>query len=130
MAGNVLYDTFGKIEGLNVEEGLSHLMNMESIYIKIMKKSVDNLKEQLAKIRENYQTLPPAEMKIYYHSMKGIFANIAMEALRAQSFELEQAATAENSAYLQENTPAYLKAIEDFLAQLLQAIESYEKSVG
>lgn len=115
------------VRGLNVEKGLANVMGVTETYIKILHVCCDNITEQVEYIKAAYELVALNGLKIYFHSLKGILANIGATELSEFSSEMEIASHDQNEAYIKENVTSYIEQIESFRDSLKWAVDEYRK---
>jgi HPt (histidine-containing phosphotransfer) domain-containing protein len=102
------------IPELDVNEGLTHVGGNIPVYIDILRQFCTDLEGILKKIHralaeENWQ-----DYAIHLHGMKGVFANIGAESLRARAYELELAGKNREAAVCRGETDAFCAAMTQF----------------
>lgn len=115
------------VKGLNVERGLANVMGVTETYVKVLNVCCTNITEQIEYIKAAYRLVALGGLKIYFHSLKGILANIGAIELSDFSKEMEIASRDQNEAYIKENVASYIQQIETFRDNLKWAIEEYKK---
>ena len=116
-----------KVKGLNVEKGLANVMGVMETYIKVLNVCCTNITEQAEYIKAAYKLVSLGGLKIYFHSLKGILANIGAMELSEFSKNMEIASRDQNEAYIKENVVSYIEKIESFRDNLQWAINEYKK---
>ncbi len=120
---NVLYS----VSGLDVKRGLDNVMGDRETYIKVLNTCCTNITEQVDYIKAAHRLLSSDGLKIYFHSLKGVLANVGAIDLAQFSKKMESAALQKNEAYINENVASYIEQIESFRDKLKLAIEEYKK---
>lgn len=126
LSEEALYSVLKNVKGLNIEAGLSHILNSVEGYIKILKVCSGNVTEQIEHIKAGYQLVAAADLKIGFHSLKGIFANIGAENLAEKSKELELAAGKNSEDFIASHVEEYVKQVEEFVKELDTALSLYK----
>lgn len=126
LSEETLHTVLQDIEELNIEAGMEHVLNSTESYLKVLKICCGNVAEQIARIKAGYRILAAEDLKINFHSLKGIFANVGAENLTETSRELELAAGKNDHEYLQKHVPAYIRAVEAFDDKLEKALNLYQ----
>jgi len=104
---------------INTKKGLKHLANNEKLYKKILKDFYIKYKNY------DYSTLNSSEFKLFFHTIKGLSANIGAEGLYAIALEID---TTADRNLLDTFTEELQKVLDD-LAILQEEVEpSSEKS--
>ncbi len=116
-----------KVKGLNVEKGLANVMGVTETYVKVLNVCCTNITEQVEYIKAAYKLVAMSGLKIYFHSLKGILANIGAVELSEFSKNMEIASRDQNGAYIKENVASYIEQIEEFRDNLQWAIDEYKK---
>ena len=119
---SVLYS----VTGLDVKRGLDNVMGDRETYIKVLNTCCVNMTEQVDYIKAGHKIISADGLKIYFHSLKGVLANIGAMELAQFSKKMESAALKKNEAYINENVTFYIEQIEDFRNKLKSAIEEYK----
>ncbi len=115
------------VPGLNVKRGLDNVMGDKETYIKVLNTCCTNITEQVDYIKAAHRLLSSDGLKIYFHSLKGVLANVGAIDLAQFSKKMEIAALQKNEAYINENVASYIEQIESFRDKLKLAIEEYKK---
>ena len=122
-----IIEIFSQVNGLNVEEGLSHLGNTVENYIKVLETAVDNIRQQQKHLFVYSESLiQPSSMKISFHSLKGIFLNLGAHKLSEQSQLFELACTNSSVDLLSNDLEQYLKDLDVFVGSLEQGLAQYD----
>lgn len=116
-----------KVKGLNVEKGLVNVMGVTETYVKVLHVCCSNITEQVEYIKAAYKLVALSGLKIYFHSLKGILANIGAVELSEFSKNMEIASRDQDEAYIKENVASYIEQIEEFRDNLQWAIDEYKK---
>ena len=117
-----LYCALEAVDGLDAEAGLKHILNSVESYIKILGICGNNIMDQLTRIRAGYHLSTIDDLKIGFHSLKGIFSNIGAEALRERSERLERAAAENQEEFVNFYLEDYIRQVERFVHQLDRAL--------
>ena len=110
-----------------MEKGLANVMGVMETYIKVLNVCCTNITEQAEYIKAAYKLVSLGGLKIYFHSLKGILANIGAMELSEFSKNMEIASRDQNEAYIKENVVSYIEKIESFRDNLQWAINEYKK---
>lgn len=116
-----------QVKGLNVEKGLANVMGVTETYVKVLNVCCANITEQVEYIKAAYKLVALSGLKINFHSLKGILANIGAVELSEFSKNMEIASRDQDEAYIKENVVSYIEKIENFRDNLEWAIEEYKK---
>lgn len=103
---------------LDVEDGMSHVMNNKILYLKLLKKFDINALVSDLKSEDKDVSLRAA------HSIKGASANLGMKKLSALAFAAETAAK-EN-----QNIDLLITQIETAAAHTLDAVAALEREIN
>ena len=95
--------------------------------MKVLNVCCTNITEQAEYIKAAYKLVSVGGLKIYFHSLKGILANIGAMELSEFSKNMEIASRDQNEAYIKENVVSYIEKIESFRDNLQWAIDEYKK---
>lgn len=120
----------GKVQGLDVEKGLSNVVGVAEVYVKVLYVCCSNITEQAEYIKAARELVAVGGLSIYFHSLKGIFANIGAMELAEFSKKMEFASHEQNEAYIKENAVSYIEQIEAFRDCLKNAVEECRKQNG
>ncbi len=116
-----------RVKGLNVEKGLANVMGVTETYVKVLNVCCANITEQVEYIKAAYKLVALSGLKINFHSLKGILANIGAVELSDFSKNMEIASRDQDEAYIKENVVSYIEKIESFRDNLEWAIDEYKK---
>jgi HPt (histidine-containing phosphotransfer) domain-containing protein len=103
---------------LDVNEGLTHVGGNISVYIDILRQFCTECDSILEKIRlataaENWK-----DYAIRLHGVKGVFANIGVESLRAWAYKLELAGKNQEAGVCRAETDPFCAAMTQFRDKL------------
>lgn len=126
LSEEALYSVLRDVKGLNIEAGLNHILNSVEGYIKILRACSGNVTEQIEHIKAGCNLVAATDLKIGFHSLKGIFANIGAENLAEKSKELELEAGKNNEEFIASHVEEYVKQVEEFVKELCTALSLYK----
>ncbi len=115
------------VKGLDVKKGLANVMGATETYVKVLNICCTNITEQIEYLKAAQTLLSSGGLKICFHSLKGILANIGADDLSEFSKKMEIAALEQDEAYIKENEASYIEQVESFRDSLKGAIEEYKK---
>ena len=115
-----------EVDSLNLESGLVYMAGSVENYVRVLKVCCENVTEQINYIRAAYQLISISDLRIYFHSLKGIFLNVGAEKLSELSKMMEQASSNSNHEYIQENLESYIETVETFRNKLQMALGLYK----
>ena len=126
LSEEALYSVLREVKGLEVETGLSHVLNSAESYIKVLRICSSNVGEQLEHIKAGHNLVAAVDLRINFHSLKGVFANVGAVKLAERSKELELAAAQNDGAFVNERVGEYIEAVERFVKELDIALNLYK----
>lgn len=112
---------------IDVKLGLSHVLGDMEGYVKILEISNSNISQAYESIKE---LIPPEkydEMRIHFHSLKGIFANIGGQDISEESKKMEFAARDHDHVFIKTYLEGYLDSVEKFMESLEKALSEYKQ---
>lgn len=122
-----LKELFSKVDGLDVEKGLSHLANSAENYIKVIEAAIDNIQTERKRLAVYSQSqVQTSSMKISFHSLKGVFLNLGAQKLSEQSQFLELACVNTSVDLIEDNLQKYLDELGEFSLDLQVALAQYD----
>jgi len=103
---------------INTEKGLKYLANSEKLYIKI-------LKDFYVKYREcDCDTIGADEFKIFFHTVKGLSANIGAQTLHSIALKID---TIADKTLLKEFSQELKKVLDEIKEHILDKEQAEEK---
>lgn len=126
LSAEALQSVLRDVKGLNTEVGLNHILNSVEGYIKILKACDSNITEQIEHIKAGYHLVAAVDLKIGFHSLKGIFSNIGAEKLAEESRKLELEANNNNEEFIASHLEEYVSQVEEFVEELHTALSLYK----
>ncbi len=120
-------DTNTKIErinnlGVNTSEGLVYCINDNDFYLEMVSDYCSSHEEKSKSLDEFLATGNMDEYKIMIHALKSMSRTIGANDVADLAMALEQAANRNDTAYVQENHPAFKAAYKKLADGLSQAI--------
>lgn len=115
-----------EVDYLDVEKGLVHMAGSIESYVRVLNVCCENVTEQIEHIKAGYHLVSANDLKIYFHSLKGILLNVGADQLADQSKELEQASANGDITYIEEHVGKYVEAVEYFCQKLQSALGLYK----
>lgn len=115
-----------EVDSLNLESGLVYMAGSVENYVRVLKVCCENVTEQINHIKAAYQLISVNDLRIYFHSLKGIFLNVGAEKLSELSKTMEQASINGDNEYVYENIENYIETIEIFRNKLQMALSLYK----
>jgi CheY-like chemotaxis protein len=116
------------IEGLDIEDALTHVGNMEN-YLEVLKQFCAEMGGYIEGIKDALNAVDWAAYALRTHAVKGAFATIRVKSIADWAKTLEQAAKAGNTALCQEQTPEFCDAMSALRERLRDILPS-DESVG
>lgn len=116
-----------QVSEIDVKLGLSHVLGDMEGYIKILGISNSNISQAFESIKE---LIPPEkydEMRIHFHSLKGIFANIGAQDISDESKKMEFAARDHDYVYIKTYLEGYIDSVDRFMESLERALVEFRK---
>lgn len=126
LSEEVLHTVLKDMEELNIEKGLSHVLNSVESYIKVLKVCCTNVKEQISYVKAGYRIVEAVDLRINFHSLKGIFSNVGADSLAEESKKLEAAARENDREYIQKTAKEFIDRVEDFDSRLMATLTLYQ----
>lgn len=126
LSEETLYAVLRDVKGLNIEAGLGHVLNSTESYVRVLSICRSNVTEQITRIKAGYGVIAPVDLKLYFHSLKGIFANIGAEELAEKSKQMELVSDENDNDGLTEHMADYVKACEALVWELDSALTLYK----
>lgn len=123
---DVLKIAMGNIKELNWQQALANMRGSVKNYIKVLKACCTNLMEQTACIRGAENLVKLWDIKIYFHSIKGILLNIGALELAQESEWLEYAAQSRDENYIQDHQGLYLAKLDELVEGIKEALTLYQ----
>lgn len=115
-----------EVDCLDVEKGLVHMAGSIESYVRVLNVCCENVTEQINHIKAGYHLVSTSDLKIYFHSLKGILLNVGADSLAEQSKELEEASANGDDSYIEKHTKKYVEAVECFCQKLQSALRLYK----
>ncbi|MFG6394046.1 MAG: response regulator [Lachnospiraceae bacterium] len=115
------------VEGLNYDEGISLMAGSLDNYMKVLNVSVKNILEHYNKLEEIRDTEKLEAMSMHFHSLKGIFLNIAANKLAGYSQKMEMSAKEYKRMYIISQINEYMETVKEFHHQLKIACDYYNQ---
>lgn len=113
------------IEGLEWEAAIKRMNSSADNYMKLLGICRVNIREQLELVKYAAEIMNRRDMKLYFHSLKGIFVNIGAVLLAEKSSYLEQSTADFEEEKIQKNKDDYFRNILFFTEQLKKALALY-----
>ncbi len=124
-----IFNSLSSINGLDYKHGVSMLGGRQKDYMMVLTACVKNISEQADVLTSLTKHVTDTENYIIpYHSLKGIFLNIAADELGDRSKTLEFAARENNSSLISEQFDSYLNDIRQFVNQLKEITDNYNNA--
>lgn len=111
---------------LDVEVGLSHVIGDMDGYVRILEISNSNILQAEDSILDLNKTAAYDDMRIHFHSLKGIFANIGAQELSEESRKMEFASRDHDHAYIKTYLDNYLTSVDKFMEGLEDALKKFK----
>ncbi len=124
-----VFEDLRGIDGLDVDSGLSHVGGDSDSYLLILRQFCLELDGYIERVGHLAQDARWWDYSIQAHAMKGIFANIGVESLSKQAYELELAAKNSDFSTCLAKTQPFCEASSIFLHKLKE-IKLAEDSVA
>jgi CheY-like chemotaxis protein/nitrogen-specific signal transduction histidine kinase/HPt (histidine-containing phosphotransfer) domain-containing protein len=115
---DALLEELKAIEGLDIVAGLSHVADNKTAYIQILRQFCVEFDGYIADIRQFLAAENWDEYRIRIHAMKGVFANIGVEAISKWAYKLELAAREKNAPLCKAETAPFCEAMYQFKEKL------------
>ena len=115
------------VEGLNYDEGIALMAGSLDNYMKVLNVSVRNILEHYNKLEEIRNTEQLEAMSMHFHSLKGIFLNIAANKLAGYSQKMELSAKEYQRMYIISQIGEYMEMVKEFHHQLKIACDCYNQ---
>ncbi len=115
----------GDVEELEWKEALQAMCSTVENYVKVLKISCSNITEQVKCIQGAENLVQVSDIRIYFHSLKGVFVNIGAYGLGEAARFFEAAAEKEDEAYMTKHKDAYLMKVQMFVSQIREALTLY-----
>jgi len=116
------------VEGLDYQKGLQMLAGSTENYMKVLAACIRNIQENYDSIRLIRDTGQVESLALHFHSLKGIFLNIAADTLAGRSKDFEMAAKEGQESWVHENLDIYMEELENFHLHLKDAYRRYTES--
>lgn len=116
----------GNIKELDWQRAMEGMRGSVKSYIKVLKVVCGNIAEQAACIRGAENLLKIWDLRIYYHSLRGILLNIGAKSLAIESEKLENAAKNLDKDYIQAHQGLYLEKLDELIEGLKEALSLYQ----
>jgi signal transduction histidine kinase/CheY-like chemotaxis protein len=110
----------------NIEKGLDRFGQDMELYLTILRSFAVNTLPMIEKVK-SVDTGSLDGYAIMVHGIKGSSYAICAEEVGKKAEELEKAAKAGNIAFVKENNPAFVKSLEDLIADLEKMLEALDK---
>lgn len=119
-----------KIKELDFDLGLKYAMGNEEQYMRIAKASCITIKTSIEKgtfflNESSWEEKEYEEMKLIFHSLKGIFLNLGIHTYPETAKQLQLAANEKDRSQLLNQLPAFIKDCKEILMELERAVEAY-----
>jgi CheY-like chemotaxis protein len=115
-----LLEELARIEGLDVDAGLSHIGGNKPAYIRILRQFCAEFDGYIADIKRFWAEEQWGEYSIRLHAMKGVFANIGVESISKWAYTLEYASKHGDADLCLKETEAICDAMYAFKERLLK----------
>ncbi len=115
------------VEGLDYDKGIALMAGSLDNYMKVLNVSVKNISEHYNKLDEIRNTEQLETMSMHFHSLKGIFLNIAANRLAGYSQKMEISAKEYQRMYIISQIKEYMETVKEFYHQLEIACDYYNK---
>ncbi|MFG6328229.1 MAG: response regulator [Lachnospiraceae bacterium] len=115
------------VEGLDYDEGIALMAGSLDNYMKVLNVSVRNILEHYNKLEEIRNSGQLEAMSMHFHSLKGIFLNIAANRLAGYSQKMELSAKEYQRMYITSYISEYMEMVKEFHHQLKIACDCYNK---
>lgn len=114
------------VDYLDIEKGIVHMAGSIENYVRVLNICCENVTEQINHIKAGYHLVSNGDLKIYFHSLKGILLNVGADDLAEQSKELEYASNSGQNEYVEEHVGKYIETVENFCNKLKSALGLYK----
>lgn len=120
-----LEDILKEIEGVDYKKGIELMTGSAESYMKVLPVCVKNVKENCTALESVKGTKQFDSFSLHFHSLKGIFLNIAADAMAEEAKTLEFAAKAGDIGPIEENIDAFLEKAKRLNASIAVAADKY-----
>lgn len=114
------------LPSVDTDLGLSYCNHQFSQYLSVLSLLYEKGNEQMNLLQNQWKATDLAQYRVTIHALKGQFLNIGAKDLSAVAKDLEQAAKAGDSDFINENTPAFLADYSDLLEDLCKVMEQFD----
>lgn len=105
--------------------GLSYCNHQLAQYLDVLSLLLKNGTNQIHQLKAQWEAEDYSQYRVTIHALKGQFLNIGATGLSVLAKDLEQAAKSEDSAFINENTPAFLLEFSKLLENLKNVIHEF-----
>lgn len=115
------------VDGLDYDKGIALMAGSLDNYMKVLNVSVKNISDHYNKLDEIRNTEQLETMSMHFHSLKGIFMNIAANKLVGYSQKMEMSAKEYQRMYIISQINEYMETVKEFHHQLQIACNYYNQ---
>lgn len=120
-----LEDILQKIEGVDYKKGIELMTGSAESYMKVLPVCVKNVRENCLALESIKGTKQFDRFSLHFHSLKGIFLNIAADTMAEEAKTLEFAAKAGDIGPIEENIDDFLEKAKRLNDLIAVAAEQY-----
>jgi HPt (histidine-containing phosphotransfer) domain-containing protein len=127
-AGDEFWNIVEKIEGLDVQLGMSRIGGQRELYKKMLDLMIMEIEKSNKNLRDFIAAKDLHNFRIEVHGIKSSLANVGSMELSTKAFELEVASRDMNHDLCAARLPALLEGLQNLLAKLKEAFATVNKS--
>lgn len=116
-----------QVPEIDVKLGLSHVLGDMDGYVKILGISNSNISQAFESIKELIPHEKYDDMRIHFHSLKGIFANIGAQDISEESKKMEFAARDHDHIFIKTYLQGYLECVDRFMESLERGLAEFKQ---
>lgn len=113
------------IEGLDYKKGIELMTGNPENYMKVLPVCVKNVKENCTALESIRETKQFESFSLHFHSLKGIFLNIAADGMAEEAKTLEFAAKANEIEPIREKIDGFLQSARKLNDAIAEASDRY-----
>ena len=132
---SLLKECLKGVPGMDYEKGLKTSLGKESSFLRLLKASVNNIRDYADILNSYVRTSDTFQLKLAAHSLKTVFANIGIDNLRYDSDVVETAAEKLLKAQESGQEPSvpsimFHEHVHSYMVNVVTAADAIERAAG